>query len=301
MVARLPRVVLVRLATRMADMLRTIAVEDVALMKEELRRTVGNVDVDAIVRQAWQLRMLNELEVLSYSHLNQSNVDSLVKIVGVRHLDAARQNNKGVLLMISHFGANQLVMPALGYNGYSINQLSASPTVWTQIRTDKRNNRVWERVQRHRWALEQQLPAKHIDVFGFMRPAFRCLEKNEVLAIAFDGGGGSGWVPVPLGKRTAWVSTQPWQLARSTQAAVVPAVVVRQPHELVHRVVLDRPFVVDKSADRQADIERAAAAHGRWFSAWVQRFPAHYLPFLLLRRRVRQSDSRPFFDDYQRT
>ena len=298
LVARLPRRVLVRWARRTADMLRAAAPGDVALMKEELGLTLGDVDGEAIVREAWQLRLMNELEVLSYSHLDVANVHRTVKLVGTRHINEALQRKRGVLLMIGHFGANQLLMPALGYGGYTVNQLSASPTAWTRIRTDQRNNWVWERVQHYRWGLECRLPARHIDVFGFMRPAFRCLEQNELLAVAFDGGGGSRWVPVPLGRRTAWVSTQPWQLARSTGAAVVPAVVVRRPHELVHRVVVDAPMVVDKSDDRQADIEVAAARYGRWFSRWVERFPAHYLPFLLLRRRVRHSDTRPFFDDY---
>ena len=34
------------------------------------------------------------------------------------------------------------------------------------------------------------------------------------------------------------------------------------------------------------------------FSAWVAKHPEHYLQFMLMRRRVRGTDVRPFFTDY---
>ena len=98
--------------------------------------------------------------------------------------------------------------------------------------------------------------------------------------------------------RTAWVPTQPWQLARSTGAAVVPCVVIRQPRQRMHQVILQQHFHVKKTRDRTADLEDAAARYGTWFSRWLKKRPSHYLPYLLLRRKVWDTDARPFFDDY---
>jgi KDO2-lipid IV(A) lauroyltransferase len=266
-------------------------------MLEELRALVGPMDdPEAAVREAYQVRVFDELEVLAYPRMNPGNVGQYTVIEGLEHLDRGLAGGRGVVLMLSHYGANQMVMPALGHRGYAMSQLSAPPTAWIGRREEGRVNPLWKRVQQWRYEHEQALPAAMIDVFGFMRPAYRCLEQNGVLGVAFDGGGGRRWVSVPLGQRTAWVSTQPWQLARSTGAAVVPALVTRRPRQAIHRVVLRRPIRVARTADRAADVAGAARRYAAWFSDHVVGRPAPYLHFLALRRRVRHTDSRTLFD-----
>ena len=122
-------------------------------------------------------------------------------------------------------------------------------------------------------------------------------------ARAFDVGIGGSELNVAcllarLGRRTAWVSTQPWQLARSTGATVVPAAVMRTSRQRLHRVVLAKGFQVAQTADKEADVRAAAAIFGDWFTKQLRKRPDHYLPYLLLRRRVRRSDARPFFEDW---
>ena len=68
--------------------------------------------------------------------------------------------------MIGHFGANQMIMPALGHRGYPIHQLSAPPTVWADI-LPERANPLWRQKLELRWQLEQGLPVTHINVFNF--------------------------------------------------------------------------------------------------------------------------------------
>lgn len=301
-VPRLSRSQLIGLAEALGDVIWRASPADAAQMREELEATLGDAPLEepaeVIVRRAFQLRLFNELEVLRYPSLHARNLGETVFLEGREHLDEALSHGKGAIVMIGHFGANQMIMPALGHLGYAMNQLSAPPTAWGEIRVDGRANPLWRRIQERRWALEQTLPARHIDVFGFLRPAYHCLARNEVLGLAFDGGGGSRWIPMPLGRRTAWVSTQPWQLARSTGARVVPCVVTRTSRQRLHRVELAKGFVVQRTADRDVDVQRAADAYGGWFTRQLRRRPDHYLPYLLLRRRVRDGDQRPFFDDY---
>lgn len=292
---RLPRASLVALADRLGDLVRQNSRADAAQMREEVVATFDPRDPDVVVRAAYRSRMLTELEVLRFPALGPANIDDTVLIEGRHHLDAALLHGRGAVAMLGHFGANLLVMPALGHRGVPMNQLSAPPTAWFGRRSDGRENFLWRRVQERRWALEQALPARLIDVFSFLRPAYDCLARNEVLGLAWDGGGGSRWVEVPLGRRVASVPTQPWQLARSTGALVVPCVVVHHPGDPHHRVVFDEPWPVPKSKDREADVQFAAARYAAWFSAWCERRPDHYAAYLLLRRRVRDDDARPFF------
>ena len=300
-VKRLSRRRLVRLAERLGDLVRVATPTDVELMRDELTKTLGTDTVlpaDEVIRRAFHLRMLNELEVLRYPSLGPHNISGTAIVEGKHRLDAALAEGRGAIVMIGHFGANQMIMPALGYTGYPMNQISAPPTAWLDIRADGRVNPLFRRVQEKRWGLEQALPTQHIDVFGFMRPAYQCLDRGEILGLACDGGGGSRWVPMPLGRRTAWVPTQPWQLARSTRAPVLSCVVLHTGRQVVHRVILAEPFVVEKTRDKIADVGRAAERFGRWLSGWIRQYPHHYLPYLLLRRKVADTDARPFFDDY---
>lgn len=295
LIRRLPRSALVALANQLGDLVCKTSPRDAAIMAEELRRTFGCTDTDEIVRRAYRNRMLAELEILRYPALTPLNIGRTVRVVASGHLERALSHGKGAILMIGHFGANQLVMPALGHRGEVIHQISAPPTAWVGRRADDRENALWRRVQSRRHALEQTLPAHHIDVFGFLRPAYTCLERNEVLGLAFDGGGGSRWIDVKLGVRIASIPTQPWQLARSTGAWIVPCTVVRDPGDTVHNVILAEPWTVARSRDRVDDVRSAAARYVDWFSARCAERPDHYGPYLLHRFKVRESDDHPLF------
>jgi lauroyl/myristoyl acyltransferase len=297
----LPRAKMIRAARPLADLIFKTARADVEIMREEITKTLGptlNEDVDDIIKRSYRLRLINELEVLRFPKLGPHNISATAILEGEEHLQAALAKGKGAIIMIGHFGANQMIMPALGYAGYTMNQLSASPTAWFDIRKDGRVNPLFKRVQMKKWTLEQTLPTQHIDVFGFMRPAFDCLKRNELLGLACDGGGGSNWVGLPLGERTAWVPSQPWLLARSTGAPIIPTTVLREPDQSIHRVIMSAPIHAQKTRDKTEDAATLAKQYGEYFTEWVRRFPCHYAPYLLLRHKVAISDDRAFFDDY---
>lgn len=271
--------------------------------EEELRRLFGDLPMPAspaeIIRDAYRESMFNEIEALRYPDLNPATIDTTCRIEGREHLDAALARGKGAIVLIGHFGANQMIMPALGHKGYRMNQISAPPPVWADILRGTRTTPLWTRVLERRWQLEQRLPVKHINVFKFLRPAFDCLRENQVLGLAFDGGGGQKHAQVMLLQRKAWVSVQPIQLWKKTGATVLPTVVLRQPGEDLHRVIIEAPLQWQTVArDRDEEARVNLQAYVDRFGAWVQRYPDHYLQFLMLRRRVRATDTRPFFDDY---
>ncbi len=302
LISKAPRGLLDHAATVGGDLVRALGTEDIAQAEEELTLTFGERGlprpVATIVRDAWRLNMFNELEVLRYPHMNPRTIDGYCTIEGREHLDAALARGKGAVVLIGHYGANQMIMPALGHKAYPMNQLSAPPPVWADILRETRTTPLWERVLARRWELEQRLPVQHINVFKFLRPAFQCLRDNQVLGLAFDGGGGKKWTRVKLVDRWANVSTQPIQLVRKTGAALLPTMVVREPGEDRHRIVITPALPYQKRKDRAEEIQVNMQAFADVFSDWVVRYPEQYLYFLLLRRRVRASDVMPYFDDY---
>ncbi len=245
-----------------------------------------------ILADAYRLTLYNELEVLRYPMLTPDTIGQVCEVQGREHLDAALAGGKGAIVLIGHFGANQMIMPALGHLGYHMAQLSAPPPVWGEILHDSRTTPLWERVLARRWQLEKRLPVTHINVFRFLRPAFETLAKNGVLGLAFDGGGGTKWSSVELLGRRAHLSEQTAQLWKRSGAALLPAYVIRCPGEARHRVVLT------EALPWQGDSESSLQAFVRRFESWVWRWPEQYLHFLSMRRRVRATDVRPLFDDY---
>jgi len=247
---------------------------------------------DAILRDTYQLTMFNELEVLRYPWLNPSTIDGVCEIVGREHLDAARARGKGAIVLIAHFGANQMIMPALGHVGYPMSQLSAPPPVWAEILRETRTTPLWKKTLERRWELEKKLPVQHINVFRFLRPAFEALGRNEVLGLAFDGGGGKKWAEVDFLGRRANLSIQPAQIWHKTKSVLLPTYVLRMPGELRHKVVITEPL--EWAGSNEASMQAVATR----FEEWIWRWPEHYLHFLQMRRRVRGTDVFPLFHDY---
>ena len=302
LIAQVPRELLHPLARMGGDLVRKMG-RDGAEMREELSLLFGDVPLplpeDEIIHRAYRGAMFNEIEVLRYPNLTPDTIDGVCEIEGREHLDAALAKGKGAIVLIGHFGANQMIMPALGHKGYAMNQLSAPPPVWADILRDTRTTPLWEKVLARRWELEKRLPVQHINVFKFLRPAFQALKDNQVLGLAFDGGGGTGWTQVELMARTANVSSQPVQLWRKTGAAMLPTMVLREPGSARHKVIIEPPLEWQPVAgDRGEETRLNMQAIVDRFAAWVARHPDHYLQFMLMRRRVRGTDIRPFFTDY---
>lgn len=303
LLARLPRGVLPPLAALGGDLKRRLK-RDLPVWREELRLLFGDRPLpateDEILKRALRGAFWNDVEVLRYPNLSPATIGETAEVQGREHLDRALAAGRGAIVLIGHFGANQMIMPALGHLGYPMSQLSAPPTVWADLLRETRTTPLWERVLERRWELEQRLPVQHINVFKFLRPAFTALKENRVLGLAFDGGGGVGWTRVPLLARQANLSVQPVQLWRKTGAALIPGVVVREPGERVHRVILEAPLTWTGARDRAEEDRINLAAYVERFAAWVARYPDHYLPFVMMRRAMRGQDLRPLFEGWPR-
>lgn len=301
LVAAAPRAALGPLAAA-AGTARRLLARDLDGWRQELRDLFGDrplpASEDEILRLAFQGASLGGLEVLRYPALSPATVTQTCVVEGRQHLDAALARGKGAIVLIGHFGANQMIMPALGHLGYPMSQLSAPPTVWADLLRETRTTPLWERMLARRWELEQRLPVQHINVFKFLRPAFTCLQQNQVLGLAFDGGGGAGWTRARLLARTANLSVQPLQLWRKTGAALLPGVVVYEPARRRHRVILEAPLSWERAGARAEEERINVQRFVDRFQVWVERHPDHYLPFIMMRKQMRGQDVRPFFEGW---
>jgi KDO2-lipid IV(A) lauroyltransferase len=250
-------------------------------------------ELRSIVREAFVNYGQSELEVLLYPSMNKAYVDRVFTIEGRDRLDAALARGKGVLLFQAHFGAFQMTMPAIGYSGYSMNQISASAAIWKEGSSSVAQQKMADIKARY----EYTLPVRHIAVASSLRPVFRALARNEIVGVTVDGGGGRKTVPLRFLGREALFQTGAVDLAQSTGAAIVPAFVITEPG-LRHRLVLHERLAVPEDGDKEAARRAVLQAFALLLEIYVLSHPHHYGYTLCLRRQRASLDPYPFFTDY---
>jgi len=250
----------------------------------------------SLARRALVNFCLNDLEVLLFPKLNPEIMAGIMRIEGREHLDAALGAGKGAMLVFGHFGANQMVMPAIGYAGYAMYQLSAPASVLNEKLPEARSPHVL-RTREMRWEHEQTLPVTHINIFGSMKPAFTCLKNNHVLGIAMDGGGGEKRAMVSFLGRRALFSVGAAAMAMRTGCAVIPAFMIRE-DDGFNRLVLEKPLAMEQAAskeERDAVLALNLQAMVSRLEEHVRERPDLYLYFLSFRELMARGGHDPFF------
>lgn len=284
-----------RLAQLIGILVYLFALKRRKILERELILSLGRnlpyKKTKEIVRQSFKNFYQTQLELFLYPGLNPDRVKEMVQIEGKENLDLALKRGKGVILLFSHFGANQMIMPAIGYNGYKMNQLSGSAKHWLRL-APERANRINRKILELRYHYEQSLPARHIDVFGSLKPAIRCLKGNEILGIALDGGGGKKQLALSFLGRKAFFSAGAIELASHTGATILPTFILRQPNGR-HKLIIHPQMELDTS-----DGHYSTQKFVKLLEFYIQRYPCHYAQFLWLAHKFTQGTETPFFADY---
>ena len=245
----------------------------------------------AAVREAMALAGTNLIESFFGLDTPQRSAE-VFSFTGTEHLDEALRAGRGAILLLCHFGANQLCMAALGTKAIpSIRSAAAEDRHWlVNIEPSQIERRVFEA----RLALERQLPARFLDIEKSMRPVFDCLSRNEILIMAFDGRAGSQWIRIPLFGREMNISTGPFTLARRAKAPILPLFMLRQPGGR-HMVALHPPLPMGEGQDRDAAIRTPAVAFAKLMERYILERPGHYAGLLAEARIRADKDEVPLF------
>lgn len=259
-----------------------------------INKNTGVQKQKEVIKRAFIISCQNELEVLLYPRLTPSIAQSLVKCEGLEYLNEALEKRKGVILLFAHFGANQMIMPAIGYRGYKMNQISAPATVWKEKLPNKKFTPMGEKALEIRWKHERSLPVKHINVFGSFKDAFLCLKRNEIIGIAIDGGGGKDRIDVDFLGRKALFSIGAIKIAMRTGCTVLPTFMVRD-KKGYNIMIIEPPLKIIKGENEIDTIQKNLAYFVKLLEWYVLRYPYNYLNFLALRQFMSEKGDIPFF------
>jgi lauroyl/myristoyl acyltransferase len=253
-----------------------------------------------VLQNSFVIYCQNELEVLLFSNLNRYNIRDFVKCSGLENLDKALSGGKGAMLLFAHFGANQMIMPAIGYSGYKMSQVSAPATVWVEKLPNRRFSSMAKQALKLRWTQELSLPVTHINIFGSLKNIFICLKRNEVLGIAMDGGGGATRVGIDFLGNKIFLSTGAIEIAMKTRCTVLPTFMVRGKNG-THTMMIEPPLNMISSDDKPDAVTINMAEFVKRFEVYVASYPDHYLNFIALRTFMEPFDGFPFITKKEET
>jgi len=131
----------------------------------------------AVVRA--QLRMLarEKLDVYLIPKINQNNVESYIKLVGLKYYTEAKKTGRPVILYTAHFG--RLIMPAiaLGLLGYETAALTA-PVQGTK-------SEIWY-LQKKLSVMHSAMKGTFVQTDESMRSLYKILSNGETLIVLVD-------------------------------------------------------------------------------------------------------------------
>ncbi|TFG50969.1 MAG: lauroyl acyltransferase, partial [Gemmatimonadales bacterium] len=200
-------------------------------------------------------------------------------------LDTALKNGRGVMLILAHYGANQMVMSAVGHRGYRMDQLGAPASVWDRVINDRSTTPMKRRGLEIRAALEDTLPANILDPEKKLKEALKGLKENHVLGVAADGAAGEGWIACPFLGRRIRLGKGPFGILKATGCEALPAFMVRD-RSGRQCLQIGKPLALPTEMGKDAAISEGAARFAKVLEDYVRQRPGHYLHFLALRRRM---------------
>lgn len=239
---------------------------------EELRRNCGKThgprETKAIALSSLEIYFKRHFEHLFMGQLTKEDLERMVRIEGKENIDNALEHGNGVIIQVSHFGSFILMLPVLGFAGYRINQLAGYPQL-------KHHSPIHKYVFNANVRENESLPITFLHVDKSIRPVINALKKNELVAMALDGRDGKDWLTVPFLGRPANLSPGSIRVASLTGAVILPAFMVRQPDD-THRLIIEKPFVLEQCEDKQNFLPANLARLAGIFGEYISKYPDHF-------------------------
>lgn len=264
---------------------KVLAGEKIQIMKEDIRMLLGDVsdaELHSIVEHAMRNFRKDLFEIWTFPKLTQKKINKMSYFSGIEHLNSAMQKGRGVILCITHFGSWKIVLPALGYNGYKVNQVAANPKIFVRNEEMSSHNKIMELELECEASLHAEF--LYVDAKKSVRRIYRALENNEIVVIALDGVIGGSRMAVPFLNGEILLSTGAAALSYSTGAPSLPIFIVREKNNR-HKMIIHDPIEFDRRIGKEEYVRKWIWGFALLFEEYVRKYPDHYARFLYTIRK----------------
>ena len=202
----------------------------------------------------------NVVDVARLPRITAENVDSLVRIEGLSHLESAYGEGRGVVAVSAHLGNFELMGTFLALKGFTVTVVAA-PLYDPRLDALLLKNR--ERGGLHVVSRDRAASA-----------VLRALRKGHVVGLLVDQDTRGGGIAVPFFGRPARTPTGPAVLADRAGAPIVPMA--------IHRLADDTHLVTVRPPIRSAgkapeDVESTTSAYTAELERFIRRAPAQWV------------------------
>jgi len=216
---------------------------------------------EAIAREAYKNVGRTFLEYLRFRTMTRGEIERMVEIDGLEHIDAVLAEGRGGVLVTAHYGSWELFGIALAHLGYPVNFL-----------VGKQHNRLVDRlINEHR----VKMGIGTIQVGVSARDILRVLRKNEFICILSDQDARRHGVFVNFLGRPASTPQGPAAFALKTGSPIVTAFITRT-RGAHHRARFFPPIHVASTGRDREDIVRITQAYTDQLTEVVMARPDHW-------------------------
>jgi KDO2-lipid IV(A) lauroyltransferase len=240
---------------------RGFRTRSVANISQVLGEGRGETAADRIARRSLKNFLRSCVEIAIAMEASERELRELVSITGAEHLEAAAAKGSGVLILSAHLGNFFLVGTRLAIDGYVVSVLVNQP----------RESHLGRLMNRYRLQIRQK--TIHARPRKEAQKALReTLRRNEVAVIISDEYRSGAGIEVPLFGRTVIARRGPATMALRTNAAVVPACLIRRSDGKL-TLVIEPELELDRSGKSAEQIRENVIRITRWLEAQVRAYP----------------------------
>lgn len=195
--------------------------------------------------------------------------------IGTEYLEEALGLNKGVIILVPHYGCFGSVGYSLFCRGYRFYQLL---TLYPQNIYRKINllDSAVMRAKAQCWS--------HPDVINiyyrpghYMRQIYRILKENGILIMYADGSRGEKFDLFDFMGSKIRFSTGPAEIAARTGAALLPAFSITD-EDTLHRIYIERPI----SVNGKDSIRESTSTYVKLLENYVEKYPQQWHTWIRL-------------------
>jgi len=209
---------------------------------------------------------VDRMQLFTFGRLKSSNIRHYIRIENIAMLERSLAKGKGCILIHGHYGPAQLFIAAISLAGFPITQIGYVHKQGYSFIGEKLALPM-------RFLLESKIPGKIFYADRFIRPVFRCLKKNEIIANAGDGTGGGNMLGrhkiIPFMKRYRAFPTGSVKLAETTGADLLP-LFMNIAKDKTYRIRFGEPLKLERG---EKDIDSVLRQYAGMFESQVLQNP----------------------------
>lgn len=267
LVGAFARIIPCRLALALGSFLGWLAFDVLRMRRKvtliNLRNSLGKGKdrLTRIGRRAYQNIGKSMVEYSLFPSLGKEKILGMVEFEGTEHFDEALRRGKGAVLVAGHFGSWELMGAATRQKGYPVDFLVG----------EQHNLLVDNLMNDYRRSVGIGI----IKMGAAAKGIIRALKNNRFVAMLSDQDAGSDGTVVEFFNRPASTPKGPAAFALKMDAPVIMAFIIRE-NQKKQRIIIEKPIFIEKTTDKENDIQRLTQAYTRVLEEYIRKYPDHW-------------------------